>query len=499
MDMFVVRGGLPLNGRVAVGGAKNAALPIMAAAILADGPTLLHGVPALVDVATMAALLRSLGVDVCRPDGSPPSSLRLLVRDQSPAVAHYDLVRRMRAGVCVLGPLLARRGRAVVSLPGGCNIGDRPIDLHLKGLRAMGADVRIERGYVVAKAKRLRGAHIDLGGPFGSTVTGTCNVMSAATLAEGATVIESAACEPEVVDLGGYLNRMGARITGLGTPRIEIEGVDRLQGTEHTVIPDRIEAATLMIAAAITGGMVTIENARADHLAAVIEKLREAGVGIQRSDVGDRRSEIGDRRSGNVANRSDLRPPSSDFRAPTSDVRLSTLLTVTAPSRLRAVDAVARPYPGIPTDVQAQLMALLCVAEGTSVVTDRVFPDRFMHAAELGRMGAVIRRDGPTAIVSGVPRLSGASVMASDLRASAALVLAALGAEGTTVIKRIYHLDRGYERLEDKLTALGADVRRVKDAPENVPLPPVPPVAPPIPVPHFAAAVNARLSGEPGA
>jgi UDP-N-acetylglucosamine 1-carboxyvinyltransferase len=494
MDMFVVRGGRPLCGRVAVGGAKNAALPIMAAAILAEGPTLLHGVPALVDVATMAGLLRTLGVDVSRPAGSSTSSLQLHVSDESPSVAHYELVRRMRAGVCVLGPLLAKRGRAVVSLPGGCNIGDRPIDLHLKGLRALGAEVRIERGYVIAEAKRLTGTQIDLGGPFGSTVTGTCNVMAAATLADGVTVIESAACEPEVVDLGHYLNSMGACIVGLGTPRIEIEGVARLRGTEHTVIPDRIEAATLMIAAAVTGGTVTIENVRADHLAAVIEKLREAGVGIESHD---RRLGLSLRQTAKPQAADGIFAPRPQFSSSFQRVDL----TVTAPSRLRAVDAVARPYPGIPTDAQAQLMALLCVAEGTSVVTDRVFPDRFMHAAELGRMGAVIRRDGPTAIVSGVPRLSGACVMASDLRASAALVLAALNADGTSVVKRIYHLDRGYERLEDKLVALGADARRMKDVPENLPpLPAVPHAAPPIPVPHFAAATaTTRLSGEPGA
>jgi UDP-N-acetylglucosamine 1-carboxyvinyltransferase len=477
MDMFVVHGGRPLTGRVAVGGAKNAALPIMAAAILADGATTLHGVPDLVDVTTMADLLRTLGLQVTQSDDLPiASSLRLEVRDASPIVAHYELVRRMRAGVCVLGPLLAKRGRAVVSLPGGCNIGDRPIDLHLKGLRALGAEIRIERGYIIAEAKRLTGTHIDLSGPFGSTVTGTCNVMTAAALADGTTVIESAASEPEVVDLGRFLVGMGARISGLGTSQIEIEGVDRLRGAEHAVIPDRIEAATLLIAAAITAGTVTIENVRVDHLSAVIEKLREAGVVIETRSTSEsrgQRSEVGGRRS--------------DQPAPLT-INDPVDLTVTAAARLRAVDAVARPYPGIPTDVQAQLMALLCVAEGRSVITDRVFPDRYLHAAELCRMGAAIRRDGAAAIVSGVPRLSGACVMASDLRASAALVLAALNADGATAVKRIYHLDRGYARFEEKLAALGADVRRVKDLPENLPASlVVPHAAPPIPEPHFPA------------
>ncbi|MFQ5732644.1 MAG: UDP-N-acetylglucosamine 1-carboxyvinyltransferase [Planctomycetaceae bacterium] len=432
MDMFVIEGGAPLRGRVAVGGAKNAALPVMAAALLADGPVRLHGVPQLVDVATMTRLLQSLGVRVHRRDGAGPklSPLTLDVVDSAPHVADYDLVRRMRAGVCVLGPLLAKRGRAVVSLPGGCNIGDRPIDLHLKGLRALGADVRIERGYVIAEARRLRGADIELGGPSGSSVTGTCNVMSAAALAEGRTVIESAAGEPEVVDLGEFLNRMGAKIAGLGTSRLTIEGVERLRGTDHTVIPDRIEAATLMIAAAMTQGDVVVESLRRDHVAAVTEVLRQMGARCDEHGGGIR---------------------------------------VTASARPRPVRIVAEPHPGIPTDVQAQLMALCCVADGDSVVTDRVFPDRFMHAAELNRMGARIRRDGPSAIVSGVRRLSGARVMASDLRASAALVLAGLAAEGTTAVKRIYHLDRGYERLERKFAALGASVRRVDDPFEDRP------------------------------
>lgn len=481
MDMFVVHGGRRLGGRVRVSGAKNAALPIMAAALLADGPTVLHGVPDLVDVATLGQLLTALGMQVRRdPAGSPAGRglravsddgcsepahatadpnddgavpfpfgrcdaddaaaleeaasaarpLRLEVLNEDPSIAEYDLVRRMRASICVLGPLLARRGRACVSLPGGCNIGDRPVDLHLKGLAALGADLRVERGYIFAQAARLRGTRIYLGGPFGSTVTGTCNVMSAATLAEGVTTIEAAACEPEVVDLGNYLNSLGAQITGLGTPFLRIEGVESLAGCEHTVIPDRIETATLMIAAAMTRGDVVLENVCVEHLTAVVEKLREVGVSIE---------------------------------------AVGRMARVTVREELRATDGIMLPYPGFPTDVQAQFMALLTTVPGISIITDKVFPDRFMHAAELARMGARIRREGPSAIVSGVGGLSGASVMASDLRASAALVLAALAAEGDSVIRRIYHLDRGYDRLDKKLNDLGAAIVRTQDAPLNMP------------------------------
>jgi UDP-N-acetylglucosamine 1-carboxyvinyltransferase len=486
MDMFVVHGGRRLRGRVRVSGAKNAALPILAAVLASDGPTVLHGVPDLVDVTTLCQLLTALGVEVSRdgrpvgsselPNGVPAepacepgtettemsalngespaddqeqyvpfpfgvdetddseplqvSPLKLEVINSGPCLADYELVRRMRAGICVLGPLLARRGRACVSLPGGCNIGDRPVDLHLKGLAALGADLRVERGYIFARAKRLRGAKIYLGGPFGSTVTGTCNVMTAAALAQGVTTIEAAACEPEVGDLGNYLNRMGAKISGLGTPFLHIEGVESLTGCEHTIIPDRIEAATLMIAAAMTRGDVVLENIDVDHMTAVIEKLREIGVSIETV--------------GNAAR-------------------------VTVRRELLSADCIMLPYPGLPTDVQAQLMALLTTVPGISIITDKVFPDRFMHAAELARMGASIRREGPSAIISGVPELSGASVMASDLRASAALVLAALAAQGDSVIHRIYHLDRGYDRLEHKLNDLGAGIVRAQDTPLNMP------------------------------
>lgn len=471
--MFVIRGGKPLAGRVRVEGAKNSALPIMAAALLADGETVLHDVPNLVDVTTLAELLRTLGMKIER---RPDRSLSMEVIDQRPVIADYELVRKMRASFCVLGPLLARRGRACVSLPGGCNIGDRPIELHLKGLRALGADIRVEKGYVLAEVKRLHGNRIYLGGPFGSTVTGTCNVLSAAVLAEGETIIEAAACEPEVIDLGNMLNAMGAKIEGLGTPFLRIEGVDRLTGIEHRIIPDRIEAATLMVAAAITGGCVELENVDLNHLTAVVEKLREIGVRIDLADESPtplaRLNAIDALIESLDSDSAAITPPRNQISevSKTSNVEIEQpVIRVDAPLELRAVDATALPYPGLPTDVQAQFMSLLCLANGISVVTDKVFPDRFLHAAELARLGATIRREGPSAIISGVRQLSGACIMASDLRASAALVLAGLAAEGETVVKRIYHLDRGYECLERKLNYLGADISRVEDKPENMP------------------------------
>ena len=472
MDMFVSRGGKPLAGRVRVEGAKNSALPIMAAALLADGQTVLHDVPNLVDVTTMAELLRTLGMKIER---RPDRSLSMEVVDQRPVIADYELVRKMRASFCVLGPLLARRGRACVSLPGGCNIGDRPIELHLKGLRALGADIRVERGYVVAEVKRLHGNRIYLGGPFGSTVTGTCNVLSAAVLAEGETIIEAAACEPEVIDLGNLLNAMGAQIEGLGTPFLRIEGVERLTGVKHRIIPDRIEAATLMVAAAITGGCVELENVNLNHLTAVVEKLREIGVRIDLADESSTPLErlnaidalIGSLESDEGT--ASLSEQTSEVSKTSEVFQEHPVLRIDAPLELKSVDATALPYPGLPTDVQAQFMALLCLANGISVVTDKVFPDRFLHAAEMVRLGATIRREGPSAIISGVRQLSGACVMASDLRASAALVLAGLAAEGETVVKRIYHLDRGYEHLERKLNYLGADISRIEDKPENMP------------------------------
>ncbi|MCH9655476.1 MAG: UDP-N-acetylglucosamine 1-carboxyvinyltransferase [Planctomycetes bacterium] len=434
MDMLIVRGGERLSGCVPVSGAKNSALPLMAAALACEGETVLRSIPNLVDVSTQSQVLGSLGMQVDRDDAG---ALHLKTVDETSCIADYELVRRMRASVCVLGPLLAKRRMACVSLPGGCNIGDRPIDLHLKGLAALGAQIRVERGYVIARADRLRGANIFLGGAFGSTVTGTCNVMIAATLAQGTTTIESAACEPEVVDVGNFLNAAGAKIEGLGTPFLKIEGVDQLQGVEHEVIPDRIEVATLMIAAAITGGEVRLNQVRPDHITAIIEKLRDIGVQIE-------------------------------LESPEQPARKQTIL-VKVVQPLKSVDCIALPYPGIPTDVQAQLMSLLACVPGISIVTDKVFPDRFMHASELARMGARIRRESASAILNGVTRLSGACVMASDLRASAALVLAGLAAEGETVIRRIYHLDRGYENLEEKLISLGAQVQRVKDEPNNMP------------------------------
>ena len=418
MDCLRITGGVALDGSVRASGSKNAALPIMAASILAAGPVVLDGVPELVDVDTLSLLLGHLGVEVKRGlDGE----LRIETVDPRSTRADYELVRRMRASFCVLGPLVARRGRAVVSLPGGCNIGTRPVDLHLAGLAALGADIRIERGYVFAEARRLRAATIDLGGPRGPTVTGTANVMSAATVARGRTILRGAAAEPEIVDLGRFLIACGARIAGLGGDTIEIDGVEQLAGARHRVIPDRIEAATLLIAAAITEGATTVTGARAEHLTAVLEALVETG-----ADVEVDRDAI----------------------------------TLRAGRRPRPMRFVARPYPGIPSDLQAQFMALLTLAEGRSEIVDEVFPERFMHVAELNRLGARIERQGSAAIVHGVSRLSGAAVMASDLRASAALVLAGLAAADETIVRRVYHLDRGYERLEKKLAHLGARVTR---------------------------------------
>ena len=419
MDKLVVEGGYELHGKVKISGSKNAALPILAACIMPEGACRGQGVPDLSDIDFMCQALDSLGVAAER-DGDGCIVTR--VNDESNSTADYKTVRKMRGSVCVLGPLLARRGRAMVSLPGGCNIGQRPIDLHIKGLRALGAKIDIQKGYVVAEAPKLRGRRIFLGGPFGSSVLATANVMMAATLAEGATIIESAACEPEVVDLADFLNKMGARITGQGTPKMTIEGVSALKGTEYHIIPDRVEAGTYMVAAAITRGKVDIENVRLDHMSAVADTLREIGVNL---------TETGENR-----------------------------LTVTAPKKFTPTNITTLPYPGMPTDMQAQIMALLALADGISVITEKVFPDRFMHVAELSRLGARIRKEGPNAIIEGVRAFSAAPVMASDLRASSSLVLAALAASGKSDILRIYHLDRGYEKLEEKLAALGAQVSR---------------------------------------
>lgn len=422
MECFEIAGGARLSGKVRASGAKNAALPIMAASILADGPVRLLGVPHLVDVDTQSLVLGQLGVEVTR---QTDDAIQICTVDDQPTRADYDLVRRMRASFCVLGPLVARRGKGVVSLPGGCNIGTRPVDLHLAGLAALGAEVRTEHGYVVAEAERLRGAELQLRGPHGPTVTGTANLLTAATMAEGRSVLIGAATEPEVVDLGNFLISLGADIRGLGSDTIEVHGVDYLAGGEYRIIPDRIEAATLLVAVAITGGAATITGVLPGHLDAVLRTLASAGASL---NVGP------------------------DW------------IWISAPQRPRPVDVAALPFPGVPTDVQAQLMALLSLSSGASLVRDNVFPDRFMHVAELNRLGARIERNGAVATVQGVTQLTGATVMASDLRASAALVLAGLAAEGQTTVRRIYHLDRGYEQLEVKLMRLGAKVVRRAEA-----------------------------------
>ena len=421
MDMLVVQGGRPLDGVVTVDGAKNSALPIMAASLAIPGVVRLADVPGLVDVRTMSSLLRSLGAEVSESDRNQ------MVIDASSAagrVADYELVRQMRASICVLGPLLARFGEACVSLPGGCNIGHRPVDLHLKGLAQLGADLRIENGYIIASCRRLIGGQVSLAGEFGSTVTGTCNVLVAACLAKGRTVICGAAMEPEVVDLGRFLIAAGANIEGLGTATIEVSGVDQLGPVSHQIVPDRIEAATFAIAAAATRGRVLIPNAPTEDMVSVIDVLQRIGVEIAYGSDG---------------------------------------LSVSGANCMQPVHLTAEPFPGIPTDCQAQLMALLSTVNGVSQITDSVFPDRFMHASELMRMGARISRNAGCATIDGGVPLTGATVMASDLRASAALVIAALAAEGASCVRRIYHLDRGYANLEKKLTALGADVRRVSD------------------------------------
>ncbi|MBL8816102.1 MAG: UDP-N-acetylglucosamine 1-carboxyvinyltransferase [Planctomyces sp.] len=431
MDIFRIQGGRRLEGCVPVEGSKNACLPILAATISLNGTAVIERVPWLNDVQTMSELLKSIGVRVQR---SAASQLTIDPSSAANPVAPYELVRKMRAGVCVLGPLLSRFGYACVSLPGGCNIGHRPIDLHLKGLGALGADIRIQQGYVIAECKRLSGADINLGGPFGSTVTGTCNVMVAAATARGQTIIRCAAMEPEVCDVGRFLIAAGAKIDGLGTPVIEIQGVEQLGHVHHSVITDRIEAGTLAIAIAMTHGKAEILNAPIADMTSTLSALREMNViaEVKRPVAAtDRQSDIG-----------------------------GEILEIDGTADHRSGDLVAQPYPGLPTDMQAQFMAMMCVTPGVSVVTDRVFPDRFIHAAELVRMGADIKVNNGSAVIRGVRTLSGACVMASDLRASAALVLAALAAEGESEIHRVYHLDRGYFEFEKKLNLLGGRVVR---------------------------------------
>ncbi|MDH5536412.1 MAG: UDP-N-acetylglucosamine 1-carboxyvinyltransferase [Betaproteobacteria bacterium] len=417
MDKLIIDGGVPLSGEIDISGAKNAALPILTAALLTDEPLTVRNVPHLRDVTTMLTLLGQMGVSISLDE---KLGIELKAAQITQPVAPYELVKTMRASVLVLGPLVARYGEARVSLPGGCAIGSRPVDQHIKGLQAMGAEIAIERGDIIARAERLWGARIclDL-----VTVTGTENVMMAAALAQGTTVIENAAREPEVADLAACLNLMGARIRGAGTDTITVEGVDRLHGATHQVMPDRIETGTFLVAAAATGGNVRLSGARADALDAVLEKLRESGAHVETG---------------------------ADW------------ISLRANDALDAVNVRTAPYPAFPTDMQAQFMALNSVAHGTAVVTETIFENRFMHVQELKRLGADIEVEGNTAVVKGVAQLDGANVMATDLRASASLVLAGLIARGSTVIDRVYHLDRGYERIEEKLSRLGARIRRVQ-------------------------------------
>ncbi|MFN0063663.1 MAG: UDP-N-acetylglucosamine 1-carboxyvinyltransferase [Myxococcaceae bacterium] len=420
MDAIEVKGGPALKGDVAVSGAKNAALPILAASLLADGEHTFRNAPALMDVLTMQKLLRTMG---CEAERTPENggTCHIHVKPGVSPEAPYDLVKTMRASVLVLGPLVARHGRARVSLPGGCAIGARPIDQHLKALKAMGADIRLEEGYVEATAKKLVGARFcfDV-----ITVTGTENALMAAVLAEGTTVLENAAREPEIEELARVLTKMGAKISGAGTDIVTIQGVSRLSPVEHTIVADRVEAGTLLVASALTRGDVFVRGAVASHLDAVLQKLREAGCQLRIDSTG---------------------------------------IQCKGPNAPNSVDIETREHPGFPTDMQAQFMVLMSVASGTSTISENIFENRFMHVAELHRMGADIAIKGHVAIVKGVSRLSGARVMATDLRASASLVLAGLRADGLTRVSRVYHLDRGYEHLETKLSALGAQIVRVKD------------------------------------
>jgi len=418
MDSLVIEGGLPLRGAVPISGAKNAALPILAATLLTDGECTIQGVPDLKDIRTMVRLLRELG---CAVERNADGSLSVAVTDDSAVEAPYSIVKEMRASFCVLGPLLARRGKGRVSVPGGCNIGVRPVDLHLKGLRALGARLDFDGGYVDGSGP-LSGGEVFLAGAFGSTVLGTANVMMAAVLAEGRTVIEGAACEPEIADLAHFLIACGARIEGVGSHRLVIDGVERLGGTAWRIIADRMEAGTFMAAAAATGGDIVCAGAAPAHMGAVHEAFGQVGAGIERMD-------------GAVRIEMSRRP--------------------------KPLDLTTLPYPGFPTDLQAPMAPVLALADGMSVVTEKIYPERFMHVAELIRMGASIRKQGPSAILCGVDRLSGTEVMASDIRGGASLVVAALAAGGVSTVHRVYHIDRGYDRIENKLEQLGARIRRI--------------------------------------
>ena len=421
MDKLVVEGGSPLRGRIKISGAKNACLPILAATILTDEECTLKAVPDLKDVNSMIDILASMGKVFTRE----PGAVKISGGKLKSVTATYELVSTMRASITVLGPLLAKYGEAKVSFPGGCVIGPRPIDLHLKGLKALGASIRVEEGYIIASAQKLRGTRIYLGGHFGSSVLATANTMMAAVLADGETLIEDAAGEPEVADLANMLVKMGADIEGIGTATLRIRGVKKLGGAAHEIIPDRIEAGTFMIAAVVTDGRLFLENAKPEHNLALIDKLTECGGVVEEKQGG--------------------------------------VEVYRASRAIHATHITTLPYPGFPTDLQAQMMSLATLSDGISVITEKIYPERFIHISELNRMGAEIMLEGSSAIIKGVKRLSGAPVMASDLRASAALVLAGLIADGRTEIARIYHLDRGYEHIEQKISSVGGKVWRVKE------------------------------------
>lgn len=423
MDSLLIKGATPLSGEVRVSGAKNACLPMFAAALLTDEKCVLKNVPNLSDVRFMADIVRAVGAEV----SNPSEGVWEICAKNLSHIAPYELVRKMRASICLLGPLSARMKKAEVSLPGGCVIGARPVDLHIKGMRALGAKVEIERGYICVDARKMRGAQVYLGGRFGSTVTGTANIVMAAVSIPGTTVIENAACEPEIADLCAMLEKMGAIIEGAGSPTISITGVPRLCGATHSVMPDRIEAGTWITAALASRGKVLIRDAQKKYLGSFLDVLERAECPVK------------------------AKSPSSIY-VDASDLKL------------RPIEAITLPYPGLPTDLQAQLCALMTQADGISIVTERIYPERFMHVPELARMGANIAREGPSAIISGGTKLSGAPVMASDLRASAALVIAALAASGETLIHRVYHIDRGYEKIDEKLASLGARVERLRGA-----------------------------------
>ena len=420
MEALKISGGRHLKGSISASGSKNASLPILAATLLSGGKSRIYGVPRLRDIRMMLKILSALGARVQWEDDCITVDSSGIVSCTAP----YELVKEMRASICLLGPLLACFGKARISLPGGCVIGDRPVDIHLKGLEKLGVDFKLVEGYIEGETKRLAGASIFLGGNFGSSVLATANLLMAACFASGETVIEFAACEPEIIDLANFLNKMGAKISGAGSHLIRIKGVKKLKPTDYRVIPDRIEAGTHLLSGAITAGEVEVRNCVPEHLFALLEKLVEAGAEIKK---GKNKVSIKIRR------------------------------------KLKGVDIVTLPYPGFPTDLQAQFMSLMCLAEGTGVITEKVFPERFMHAAELKRLGADITLQEGTAIIRGRERLAGTRVMASDLRASAALVLAGLAADGETVVSRIYHLDRGYQDMEGKLNAVGAKITRINE------------------------------------